>query len=159
MDRTHIRQADFRRVLSGQALTAGSNLPEVCGRLGSKIVEILSFEDEQIAAVLAPRIAKEDADQLLRRPEVRDLLRRPLLTELVIDVLPDVIDAGGEIDQARIYLYVVRKKLDHHVAEERTSPPGGQGVLPRRDLLGEHREQYPRAELPRFPGPGGVGLC
>ncbi|MER5619245.1 hypothetical protein [Streptomyces sp. NPDC002215] len=46
---------------------------------------------------------------------VRDLMQRPVMSELVIDALPE-IEQGAAVDLARIYLYAVKRKMDLDVS-------------------------------------------
>lgn len=46
-------------------------------------------------------------------------MRRPVMSELVIDALPE-IERGAVINLARIYLYAIKRKMDRDVSSERT---------------------------------------
>ncbi|MDG4859789.1 NACHT domain-containing protein [Streptomyces sp. T-3] len=85
-----------------------------------EIVELVPFDDEQIERMLRPVLRDEGKVRtVMAHDDVRDLMRRPVMSELVIDALPE-IEQGAEIDLARIYLYAIQRKMDRDIKAERT---------------------------------------
>ena len=58
-------------------------------------------------------------EQVMGNPQLLDLARRPVMTELILEALPD-IEAGKPVDMSRIYLYAVRRKMERDIKAERT---------------------------------------
>ena len=57
--------------------------------------------------------------QVMNTPDLLDLCRRPVMTEFVLDALPDV-EAGMPVNMARVYLYAIRRKMERDIKAERT---------------------------------------
>ncbi|MEO1187001.1 MAG: pentapeptide repeat-containing protein, partial [Cyanobacteria bacterium J06636_27] len=58
-------------------------------------------------------------DQVMGNPQLLDLARRPVMTDLILEALPD-IEAGKPVDMSRVYLYAVRRKMERDIKAERT---------------------------------------
>ncbi|MFD5559443.1 NACHT domain-containing protein [Kitasatospora griseola] len=84
-----------------------------------EIVQLVEFEDEQIERMLRHDLPEEKVREIMQHPALRGLMRRPLMSELVIEALPE-IERGAEIDLARIYLYAMCHKMDRDIHAERT---------------------------------------
>ncbi|CAM5346577.1 NACHT domain-containing protein OS=Streptomyces rimosus subsp. rimosus (strain ATCC/ DSM 40260 / JCM 4667 / NRRL 2234) OX=1265868 GN=SRIM_020230 PE=4 SV=1 [Streptomyces rimosus subsp. rimosus] len=84
-----------------------------------EIVELVPFDDEQIRLMLGHLLTPEKLEVAMENEGVRDLMRRPVMSELVIDALPE-IERGAVINLARIYLYAIKRKMDRDVSSERT---------------------------------------
>ncbi|MEU5953535.1 NACHT domain-containing protein [Streptomyces sp. NPDC047525] len=84
-----------------------------------EIVELVPFDDEQIRMMLRHLLVPEKLEVVMEHEGVRDLMRRPVMSELVIDALPE-IEQGAVINLARIYLYAIKRKMDRDVSSERT---------------------------------------
>ncbi|GHF07946.1 NACHT domain-containing protein [Streptomyces griseoluteus] len=84
-----------------------------------EIVELVPFDDEQIELMLGHVLTEDKVRMVMGHDEVRKLMKRPLMSELVIDALPE-IERGAEIDLARIYMYAIQRKMDRDIKEERT---------------------------------------
>lgn len=84
-----------------------------------EIVELMPFDDEQIRMMLTHLLTPEKLAIVMEHEGVRDLMRRPVMSELVIDALPE-IEQGATINLARIYLYAIKRKMDRDVTSERT---------------------------------------
>ncbi|MFE1320074.1 NACHT domain-containing protein [Kitasatospora phosalacinea] len=83
------------------------------------IVDLVPFDDEQVERLLSFSLSGPQVRMVTGHPEVRELMRRPVMAELVVEALPE-IEQGAEIDLARIYLYAVRRKMDRDIRAERT---------------------------------------
>ena len=84
-----------------------------------EVLELEKFNDEQIRQVLSHQAQPTTVEQIMGNPELLDLARRPVLTELILEALPD-IEAGKPVDMSRVYLYAVRHKMERDIKAERT---------------------------------------
>lgn len=84
-----------------------------------EVLELEKFNDEQIQQVLSHQAQPATVAQIMGNPELLDLARRPVLTELILEALPD-IEAGKPVDMSRVYLYAVRHKMERDIKAERT---------------------------------------
>ncbi len=84
-----------------------------------EVLELEKFNDEQIRQVLSHQARSVTVEQIMGNPELLDLARRPVLTELILEALPD-IEAGKPVDMSRVYLYAVRHKMERDIKAERT---------------------------------------
>lgn len=110
----HAREA--RDVLNAKLSTAASARHE---GPAFDIVELVPFDDEQIRLMLGHAMDEQKVATVMAHHDVRDLLRRPVMSELVMDALPD-IEEGAAVDLARVYLYAIRRKMDKDILTERT---------------------------------------
>ncbi|WP_371680528.1 NACHT domain-containing NTPase [Streptomyces sp. NBC_01276] len=125
----HFRNAQEARNLFGAKVSAsalGSKVPQDGPNFD--IVELVRFDDEQIERMLRHDLSEDKVRMVMAHDEVRELMGRPLMSELVIDALPE-IEQGAEIDLARIYLYAVQRKMDRDVSAERTFTSRGDKLL------------------------------
>jgi len=85
-----------------------------------EVVELQMFNTGQIRRLLEKRGASPDViDNILHKPDLMDLAKRPLLAGYILDALPD-IKADTPIDISRVYLYAVRLKMKNDILQERT---------------------------------------
>ncbi|MBD2498824.1 NACHT domain-containing protein [Nostoc sp. FACHB-280] len=84
-----------------------------------EVLELEKFSDEQIQQVLSYQAELTTVEQVMRNPQLLDLARRPIMTDLILEALPD-IEAGRPVDMARVYLYAVRRKMERDIKAERT---------------------------------------
>jgi predicted NACHT family NTPase len=84
-----------------------------------EVLELEKFNDEQIRQVLSYQAEAATVEQVLSNPQLLDLARRPVMTDLILEALPD-IEAGKPVDMSRIYLYAVRRKMERDIKAERT---------------------------------------
>ncbi|NER25787.1 MAG: NACHT domain-containing protein, partial [Symploca sp. SIO1C2] len=84
-----------------------------------EVLELEKFNDEQIRQVLSFQAKPATVEQIMGNPQLLDLARRPVLTELILEALPD-IEAGKPVDMSRVYLYAVRHKMERDIKAERT---------------------------------------
>ena|GEM_PF-212265 len=84
-----------------------------------EVLELEKFNDEQIRQVLSFQAQPATVEQIMGNPQLLDLARRPVLTELILEALPD-IEAGKPVDMSRVYLYAVRHKMERDIKAERT---------------------------------------
>ncbi|MEM9008956.1 MAG: NACHT domain-containing protein [Cyanobacteria bacterium P01_F01_bin.86] len=84
-----------------------------------EVLELEKFNDQQIRQVLEYQAQATTVEQIINNPQLLDLARRPVLTELILEALPD-IEAGKPVDMSRIYLYAVRHKMERDIKTERT---------------------------------------
>ncbi|MDX3640928.1 NACHT domain-containing protein [Streptomyces sp. MB09-02B] len=86
-----------------------------------EIVELVPFDDTQIEGMLGHLLGqdKNKIKSVLANEHVRDLMRRPVMSELVIDALPE-IESGAPVNLTHIYLYAIQRKMDRDVTSQRT---------------------------------------
>jgi predicted NACHT family NTPase len=84
-----------------------------------EVLELEKFNDEQIRQVMSQQAEAATVEQVMSNPQLLDLARRPVMTELILEALPD-IEAGKPVDMSRVYLYAVRRKMERDIKEERT---------------------------------------
>jgi predicted NACHT family NTPase len=84
-----------------------------------EVLELEKFNDEQIQLVLSHQTETATVEQVMGNPQLLDLARRPVMTELILEALPD-IEAGKPVDMSRVYLYAVRRKMERDIKSDRT---------------------------------------
>jgi predicted NACHT family NTPase len=84
-----------------------------------EVLELEKFNDEQIRQVLELQAESATVEQVMENAQLLDLARRPVMTELILEALPD-IEAGKPVDMSRVYLYAVRRKMERDIKAERT---------------------------------------
>jgi predicted NACHT family NTPase len=84
-----------------------------------EVLELEKFNDEQIRQVFSLQAEPATVEQVMGNPQLLDLARRPVMTELILEALPD-IEAGKPVDMSRVYLYAVRRKMERDIRAERT---------------------------------------
>ena len=84
-----------------------------------EVLELEKFTDEQIRQVFLLQAEPATVEQIMGNSLLLDLARRPVMTELILEALPD-IEAGKPVDMSRIYLYAVRRKMERDIKAERT---------------------------------------
>jgi predicted NACHT family NTPase len=84
-----------------------------------EVLELEKFNDEQIQQVLSLQSAPDVVELVMKNSHLLDLARRPVMTELILEALPD-IEAGKPVDMSRVYLYAVRRKMERDIKADRT---------------------------------------
>ena len=84
-----------------------------------EILELEKFDDERIRQVLSFATEPETIERIMGDPQLRDLARRPVMIDLIVEALPG-IKGKEKIDMSRIYLYAVRQKMERDIKQERT---------------------------------------
>ncbi len=84
-----------------------------------EVLELEKFNDDQIRQVLSLQAQPTTVEQVMGNPQLLDLARRPVMTELILEALPD-IEIGKPVDMSRVYLYAVRRKMERDIKAERT---------------------------------------
>ncbi|KYC34590.1 hypothetical protein WA1_51320 [Scytonema hofmannii PCC 7110] len=84
-----------------------------------EVLELEKFNDDQIRLVLSFQASSTTVESVMGNPQLLDLARRPVMTELILEALPD-IEAGLPVDISRVYLYAVRHKMERDIKAERT---------------------------------------
>jgi WD40 repeat protein len=84
-----------------------------------EVLELEKLNDDQIRKVLSFKAMPAVIEKVMGNPQLLDLARRPVMTELVIEALPE-IESGKPIDLARVYLYAVQHKMARDIKSERT---------------------------------------
>jgi predicted NACHT family NTPase len=114
----HFPEAQEGRALLNAELQASTK--QLTGETPQfEVLELEKFNDEQIRQVLSFQAETKTVDQVMGNPQLIDLARRPVMTELILEALPD-IEAGKPVDMARVYLYAVRRKIERDIKSDRT---------------------------------------
>ncbi|MEG4285805.1 NACHT domain-containing protein [Microcoleus sp. A006_D1] len=114
----HFPEAKEGRALLNAELQASTNI--VTGETPQfEVLELEKFNDEQIRQALSFQAEAATVKKVMGNPQLLDLARRPVMTELILEALPD-IEAGKPVDMSRIYLYAVRRKIERDIKAERT---------------------------------------
>jgi WD40 repeat protein len=89
-----------------------------------EILNLHPLSIDQIRQVLTNRGATpESIDLILTNAELYDLVKRPMMVDLVLAALPEIsagISTGQRIDLARVYLYALKHKLAQDIETDRT---------------------------------------
>jgi predicted NACHT family NTPase len=117
------RTEHFPEAREGRALLNAQLQASIANLTGEmpqfEVLELEKFNDEQIRQVLSLQTKSKIVAQIMENPQLLDLARRPVMTELILEALPD-IEAGKPVDMSRVYLYAVRRKMERDIKEERT---------------------------------------
>jgi predicted NACHT family NTPase len=114
----HFPEAQEGRALLSAELQASTK--DLTGETPQfEVLELEKFNDEQIQQVLSFQAAPATVEMVMGNPQLLDLARRPVMTELILEALPD-IEAGKPVDMSRVYLYAVRHKMERDIKQERT---------------------------------------
>ncbi|NER48842.1 MAG: NACHT domain-containing protein, partial [Symploca sp. SIO1A3] len=84
-----------------------------------EVLELAKFDDEQIRQVLSFQADESTVEKVMGNPQLLDLACRPVMTELILEALPE-IEQGKPVDLSRVYLYAVRRKMERDITAERT---------------------------------------
>ncbi len=106
-----------RDTLRGELLASTARLTGVPPQF--ETLELMKFDDVQIREVLGRRTNEVTVEKVMGHGQVLDLLRRAVMAEFVLAALPE-IEAGAEIDLARVYLYAVRRQMEENITTGRT---------------------------------------
>ena len=108
---------DGRALLNAELQASTANLTGETPQF--EVLELEKFTDAQIRQVLSFQAIPATVEQVMGNPQLLDLARRPVMTELILEALPD-IEAGKPVDMSRVYLYAVRRKMERDIKAERT---------------------------------------
>ncbi len=106
-----------RALLNAELLASTANLTGETPQF--EVLELEKFNDDQIRQVLSLQAQSTTVEQVMGNPQLLDLARRPVMTELILEALPD-IEIGKPVDMSRVYLYAVRRKMERDIKAERT---------------------------------------
>jgi hypothetical protein len=108
---------ESRELLTPELRRSTANVP--VGAPQFEVVELEMFSKAQVRDVLeAANVDAALQTALLERDELFDVVRRPLLLGLVLEVLPAVQDIH-QVDIARVYLHIVKRKMAQEIATGR----------------------------------------
>ncbi|ABW32038.1 WD40 domain-containing protein [Acaryochloris marina] len=114
----HFPDADIaRKILSSTLMDINPLATSDYAQFETLDLELFSID--QVSQVLSKQAPPETVKTIVSNPELLDLACRPIMTELVLEALPDII-AGRPIDIARVYLYAVSQKMEKDWDAERT---------------------------------------
>jgi predicted NACHT family NTPase len=106
-----------RALLNAELLASTANLTGETPQF--EVLELEKFNDDQIRHVLSLQAQSITVEQVMDNPQLLDLARRPVMTELILEALPDIA-IGKPVDMSRVYLYAVRRKMERDIKAERT---------------------------------------
>lgn len=106
-----------RAVLNAELQPSTANLTAEAPQF--EVLELEKLDDDQIRQILSFQASPSTVEQVMGNPQLLDLARRPVMTDLILEALPEV-EAGKPIDMSRIYLYAVRHKMERDISSERT---------------------------------------
>lgn len=117
------RTEHFPEAKEGRALLNAELKASISALTGEppqfEVLELEKFDDDQIRQVLSFKAGVSTVEEIIGNPELLDLARRPVMTDLILEALPE-IEAGKPIDMSRIYLYAVKEKMKRDIKAERT---------------------------------------
>ncbi|BDA71819.1 Pentapeptide repeat [Calothrix sp. PCC 7716] len=117
------RSEHFPEAKEGRALLNAELQASIANLTGEtpqfEVLELEKFSDEQIKQVLSCQASEATVEHVMSNPQLLDLARRPVMTDLILEALPD-IEAGKPVDMSRVYLYAVRHKMETDIKTERT---------------------------------------
>ena len=117
------RSEHFPEAKEGRALLSAELQASTANLTGEtpqfEVLELEKFNDEQIKQVLLYQATSTTVEQVMSNPQLLDLARRPVMTDLILEALPD-IEAGKPVDMSRVYLYAVKHKIHRDIKSERT---------------------------------------
>ena len=118
------RTEHFPEAKEGRALLNAELKASIANLTGEppqfEVLELLHFNEAQICKVLSFRtVDAATIERVINNRELLDLARRPLMTELILDALPE-ISRGRRIDLSRVYLYAVQRKMMKDITSART---------------------------------------
>jgi predicted NACHT family NTPase len=112
----HFPEAQQGRALLNAQLQASTR--QLTGETPQfEVLELEKFNDEQIRQVLLHQAEAGTVDRIMSNPQLLDLARRPVMTELILEALPDIA-AGKPVDIARVYLYAVKQKMERDIKSD-----------------------------------------
>lgn len=116
------RMGYFRWAIESEEILGGRGRKQRQGVAEAPRFETLCidlFNDEQTHRALEVRSTREKADMLLKTPQLFELLRRPIMSEFVLDAIPEV-ETGRILDVTQVYLFAVRRKMKRDIGNEVT---------------------------------------
>ncbi|MEO1375325.1 MAG: NACHT domain-containing protein, partial [Cyanobacteria bacterium J06635_10] len=117
------RTEHFPEAQEGRALLNAELQASIANLTGEtpqfEVLELEKFDDNQIRQVLSLQTESATVDIVMGNSQLLDLARRPVLTELILEALPDIA-AGKPVDMSRVYLYAVKRKMERDIKAERT---------------------------------------
>ncbi len=117
------RTEHFPEAQEGRALLSAELQASTAALTGQppqfEVLELEKFSDAQIREVMLFRGGATAVERVMRDSALLDLARRPVMTEFILEALPD-IESGKPVDLSRVYLYAVRRKMERDITEDRT---------------------------------------
>ena len=108
---------DGRAILSAELKASTSKLTGEPPQF--EVLELEKFDDLQIRQLMGNLTDVQTVEAVMQNPKLLDLARRPVMTEFILEALPD-IKAGKPTDLSRIYYYATVRKMDRDIESGRT---------------------------------------
>ena len=115
----HFPDADEGRALLSAELKASTSAINLESPK-FELLELKMLEQWQIKECLLQRTDAQTTDRIMNDDRLADLVRRPLMVDMLLDALPDLEDGKKSIDLFRVYFYAVTRKLERDIRIERT---------------------------------------
>ncbi|WP_232317103.1 NACHT domain-containing protein, partial [Anabaena sp. CA = ATCC 33047] len=106
-----------RALLNAELLASTANLTGDTPQF--EVLELEKFNGEQIRQILSLQANAATVEKVMSNPHLLEIACRPVMSELILEALPDV-EAGKRVDLSRIYLYAVQRKMERDIKSERT---------------------------------------
>lgn len=117
------RTEHFPEAKEGRALLSAELRASTAALIPSapqfEVLEMLPWDDQQVLTVLRKLTDEGTAQTILQDDELLSLMRRPVMSDLILDALPEISE-GGSIDLTLVYLYAIRRKMARDIKDERT---------------------------------------
>jgi Domain of unknown function (DUF4062)/Pentapeptide repeats (8 copies)/NACHT domain len=84
-----------------------------------EVLELKQFDNNQIQKLFSFHTTPDVARKVMDNAALVDLARRPVMTDLILEALPE-IEAGKPVDMSRVYLYAVQRKMERDISNART---------------------------------------
>lgn len=115
----HFRYA--REVLAGHEMASTANIVLVPPRFD--VIHLEPFDPPRIRRAIVARQGEpagtRTADLVLSHPALADLVRRPVMIEMVLESLDDIKDRRSLV-ASQVYLYATDRQMRKNIKEERT---------------------------------------
>jgi WD40 repeat protein len=107
-----------RALLSAELFASTANLTGDTPQF--EVLELEKFNGEQIRQILSLQTNDVTVvEKVMSNPHLLEIACRPVMSELILEALPDV-EAGKRVDLSRIYLYAVQRKMERDIKSVRT---------------------------------------
>ena len=150
----HFRYArEAREVLAGHEMASTANIVLVPPRFD--VIHLEPFDPPRVRRAIVARQGEpagtRTADLVLSHPALADLVRRPVMIEMVLDSLDDIKDRPSLV-ASQVYLYATDRQMRKNIKEERTFTSMTEKVLFLSELAWEmHRTDTLKLHYKLFP--------
>ena len=83
------------------------------------MLELEKLDNQQVRQLVGNRAGSQTVETIMQSPQLLDFARRPVMTEFILEALPE-IEAGKPVDLSRIYFYATMRKMERDIESGRT---------------------------------------